>query len=89
VRSQERDERGARIERIGDRRGVSQGDGSAELTADLGHEQRAWGRGSGTVQGGQALQCVIVVSVRRTDRDLGVERVHGHASLRFWRHDRK
>jgi hypothetical protein len=75
VRSQERDEVGGGAEGVRDRRPVGQGQGSAQLAIQLGHQQRL-SRNRRAVERRQAGERQVVVGVARADGDLGAQRVH-------------
>jgi hypothetical protein len=77
VCSQERDDLGGGAERIGDGRAVVQRQGGAELTVDLGHQDRRARGAGGAVECRQTQEREFIIGVARADEDLGGgQRVH-------------
>jgi hypothetical protein len=75
MRSQERNDVGGGAEGIGDGGSVGQRKRGAQLTVQLGHQQRP-GRHGRAVECCQVDERQVVVGVSRADRDLGEQGVH-------------
>jgi hypothetical protein len=78
VRSQERDDVGSGAEGVGDRRPVGQRQRCAQLTVELGHEQRrGWDRRA--VERRQPDECEVIIGVAGADGDSAL---HGGVKMK-------